>query len=137
VSGNNFDKVDTFYPGLRMNAPSLYINAIPFYLANLLGPVFGLTPDKIAGGKSLYSMAITPPDHLERKQCLPHIDSFLSGDLACAHYLCDKDQGGTALYRHKKTGYEKITSETIDLYIQAVMDEGALNFGKNLYEWLQ
>jgi len=130
---NKFNKVDNFYPGLRMHAPDLYIKAVHFYLADLLGAVFGLTPDKIAGGKSLYSMVLTQPDHLERKQCLPHIDSFLSGDLACVHYLCDKDQGGTALYRHKKTGYEKITSETIDQYNQAVIDEGALDFEKKTY----
>lgn len=126
-------KVDNFYPGLRMNAPDFYIQAIHFFLADLLITVFGLKPNNIDGGKALYSMVITPPEKLETKQCLPHIDSFLSGDLACVHYLCDKDKGGTALYRHKKTGYEKITRETIDQYNQAVIDEGALNIEKKSY----
>jgi hypothetical protein len=130
---NSFSKVDRFYPGLRMAAPDMYIQAIYFFLEKLLADVFGLSQDKIAGGKSLYSMVVTPPDQLELNQCLPHIDSFLSGDLACVHYLCDQDKGGTALYRHKKTGYEKITSETIDHYRQSVIDEGALNFEKKSY----
>lgn len=129
----NFNKVDNFYPGLRMAAPNKYIHTINYYLAELLGNIFGLTQDKIAGGKALYSMVVTPPEQLEINQCLPHIDSYLSGDLACVHYLCGKEKGGTSLYRHRKTGYEKITSETIDHYKQAVVDEGALKFEKKSY----
>ncbi len=133
VANNNFSKVDNFYPGLRMTAPQLYIYAVHHFLADLFASVFGLRSHKIAGGKSLYSMVITPPEQLEIKQCLPHVDSFLIGDLACVHYLCDKDKGGTSFYRHKKTGLEKITRETIDIYNQSVLDEGALNLEKKSY----
>ena len=111
-ANKNFSKVDTFYPGLRMAAPRMYVHAINYYLADLLSNIFGLTQNKIAGGTALYSMVVTPPDQLEINQCLPHIDSYLTGDLACVHYLCEKEKGGTSLYRHRKTGYEKITSET-------------------------
>lgn len=129
----NFNKVDSFYPGLRMTAPRMYIHAVNRYLAELLSNIFGLTQDKIAGGKALYSMVVTPPDQLEIKQCLPHIDSFLVGDLACVHYLCGKEKGGTSLYRHKKTGYEKITAEIIDRYHHAVLEEGALDIARKSY----
>jgi Family of unknown function (DUF6445) len=129
----SFNKVDNFYPGLRMAAPDKYIHAINHYLADLLSNIFGLTQDKIAGGKALYSMVVTPPDKLDPTQCLPHIDSYLSGDLACVHYLCGKEKGGTSLYRHRKTSYEKITNETIDHYKQTVLDEGALIFEKKSY----
>ena len=129
----HFSKVDNFYPGLRMTAPKMYIHAINHYLAELLDNIFGLPQHKIAGGAALYSMVLTPPEQLERKQCLPHIDSFLSGDLACVHYLCDKDKGGTSLYRHKNTGYEKITSETIGSFNQSIIEEGALDFEKKSY----
>lgn len=133
AANTNFTKVDNFYPGLRMLAPSMYVRAINYYLAELLSNIFGLTQDKIAGGKALYSVVVTPPDQLEVNQCLPHIDSYLSGDLACVHYLCDKEKGGTSLYRHRKTGYEKITDETIEHYKQSVVDEGALKFEKKSY----
>jgi hypothetical protein len=133
TANQNFSKVDNFYPGLRMAAPRMYIHAINSYLAELLSNIFGLPQDKIAGGKALYSMVVTPPDELEKNQCLPHIDSFLSGDLACVHFLCDSEQGGTSLYRHRKTGYEKITSDTIDHYKQSVVNEGALAFAKKSY----
>ncbi|HCS66160.1 MAG TPA: hypothetical protein DIW64_19985 [Cellvibrio sp.] len=133
VTNTSFNKVDNFYPGLRMAAPNRYIHVINHYLADLLSNIFGLTQDKIAGGKALYSMVVTPPDQLEITQCLPHIDSYLSGDLACVHFLCDKEKGGTSLYRHRKTGYEKITSENIDHYKQSVVEEGALKFDIKSY----
>lgn len=126
IKHTEFSKVDTYYPGLRMVAPNLYVHAMNFYLGQLFGDVFGLMPEQFAGGKSLYSMVVTPPEQLTIQQCLPHVDSFLSGDLACVHYLCSKDKGGTSLYRHKKTGYEKITKDRLAHYTQAVIDEGAL-----------
>ena len=133
AANTNFTKVDNFYPGLRMDAPARYIHSINYYLAELLSNIFGLTQDKIAGGKALYSMVVTPPEQLEITQCLPHIDSYLSGDLACVHYLCGREKGGTSLYRHKKTGYEKITTETIDHYKESVVNEGALKLEKKSY----
>jgi hypothetical protein len=133
ATGGGFSKVDNFYPGLRMAAPANYIHAINQYLAELLNNIFALPQAKIAGGKSLYSMVVTPPDQLEINQCLPHIDSYMSGDLACVHFLCGKEQGGTSLYRHRKTGLEKITSATVDAYKQAVVDEGALVMAKKSY----
>lgn len=133
IANINFKKVDNFYPGLRMDAPDRYIHAINYYLAELLGNIFGLTQDKIAGGKSLYSMVVTPPEQLAVNQCLPHVDSYISGDLACVHYLCGQEKGGTSLYRHRKTGYEKITGDIIDPYKQSIMDEGALKLDKKSY----
>ena len=133
TTNSEFSKVDNFYPGLRMATPKMYIHAINRYLAELLSNIFGLTQDKIAGGKSLYSMVVTPPEQLDTKQCLPHIDSYRSGDLACVHFLCGSEQGGTSLYRHRKTGLEKITSDTVEYYQQAVVDEGALNMDRKTY----
>jgi len=128
-----FSKVDNFYPGLRMEAPTKYLQSIHHYLVELLEGVFELPRDKMAGGKSLYSIVVTPPDQLEPIQCIPHIDSYLSGDLACVHYLCDKEKGGTSLYRHRKTGYETITSTNIDFYKECLFNEGALELEKKSY----
>ncbi len=133
IGNMQFSEVDNFYPGLRMAGPSDYFPTVICYLSDLLKNIFALPSDNIAGGKSLYSMVVTPPDQLEKIQCLPHIDSYLSGDIACVHYLCGKEQGGTSLYRHRKTGYEKITEASIDYYKKAVIAEGSLDFKKNTY----
>jgi len=129
----SFNKVDNFYPGLRMEAPKKYLHILHHYLVELLEGVFGLARNNMAGGKSLYSMVVTPPDQLEPIQCIPHIDSYLGSDLACVHYLCSKEKGGTSLYRHRKTGYERITSETIDHYKASIFNEGALEIEKKSY----
>lgn len=133
IENYQFEQVDNYYPGRRMDAPVLYTQALHFYLIKFIENIFGLTADKIAGIKSLYSMVVTPPEQLTIQQCLPHIDSFLSGDLACVHYLCGQDKGGTSLYRHKKTGYEKITADTIADYNQILVKEGAANIEKKSY----
>lgn len=129
----DFNRVDTYYPGIRMIAPELYMHAIHHHLAQFFFNIFGLRPEQIAGGKAYYSIVDTPPEMLEPKQCVPHIDSFTSGNLACVHYLCDRSKGGTSLYRHKKTGLEVITKDTIEFYNQAVIDEGILHNEKKSY----
>ncbi len=130
---NDLSAVDNFYPGHRMVAPKLYIHAINNFLAELLKNIFELPQENIAGGKALYSLVLTPPELLEIAQCLPHVDSYLAGDLACVHYLCGSDKGGTSFYRHKKTGYEKLTSANVDSYRRSVVEEGAFALQKKTY----
>lgn len=133
IENFHFKKVDSYYPGKRMDAPVNYTYAIHYYLNKLIEGVYGIRPEHIAGIKSLYSLVVTPPAQLTVQQCLPHIDSFLSGDLACVHYLCGPEKGGTSLYRHKKTGYEKITADVIDDYQKSLLDEGATYIDKKAY----
>lgn len=121
-----FDNSDRFYPGQRMLAPARYSQALMYHLAGLFAQVFQLPPEQLAGAKALYSLVTTKPEDLQPQQRLPHIDSFQSGDLACVHYLCSADKGGTSLYRHKATGLEVITEASIDDYNQAVLAEGAV-----------
>lgn len=128
-----FDNTDNFYPGLRMPAPHLYIHAINFYLSELIESIFGLKKDSWEGGRTLYSMVATPPEQLRPQQCIPHVDSFYRGDLACVHFLCDTDKGGTSLYRHKKTGFESVDAQRIDNYNQTVIHEGALDAPQKSY----
>jgi hypothetical protein len=128
-----FDNTDNFYPGLRMPAPQLYIHALNFYLGDLIAGVFGLQKDNWEGGRSLYSMIVTPPEQLSPQQCVPHVDSFHRSDLACVHFLCDANKGGTSLYRHKQTGFESLDAQRIDNYNQTVINEGALAVPQKSY----
>lgn len=121
------EKIDSFYPGIRMQAPDIYVHALHHYLGTLLEHAFDLPLQQIQGSKALFSIVTTPPELLSPKQQLPHIDSFETGDLACVHYLCSPDMGGTALYRHKSTGYETINATQIDHYNDTLIKEGALS----------
>ena len=120
------EKIDTFYPGIRMQAPDMYVHTLYQYLGVLLEHAFDLPLNQIQGSKALFSMVTTPPEQLSPKQRLPHIDSFETGDLACVHYLCSPEMGGTALYRHKSTGFETIDASQIDHYNETLIKEGAL-----------
>jgi hypothetical protein len=133
VSNPAFDNSDSFYPGLRMPAPELYVHAIRHYLGHLIEETFGFKKDAWLGGRSVYSMVVTPPAEMKDQQCVPHVDSFKQNDLACVHYLCDATKGGTSLYRHKKTGYEIINDQRIEHYSQVALEEGVLNVTPKSY----
>ncbi len=133
VASAAFNNADSFYPGLRMPAPKLYIQALHYYLGSLFSATFGLKKDMWQTGRSLYSMVVTPPAQLKVQQCIPHVDSFNRGDLACVHFLCDENKGGTSLYRHKETGFEYIDQERVDEYSQCVIDQGGIDTQQKFY----
>ncbi len=133
IDANSFNNADSFYPGLRMPAPRLYIYAIHHYLGELIEAVFGLKKNAWHNGRSVYSMVVTMPADMKQQQCVPHVDSFKKYDLACVHYLCDATKGGTSLYRHKKTGYEIINEDRVPHYTQVALEEGMLEVSPKSY----
>lgn len=133
VQGNNLTTADTYYPGLRMPAPEQYIYAIYHYLGPLIARHFGLPKEAWAGGKSLYSIVATPPDEMEALQSVPHIDTAKRTDLACVHYLCGTEHGGTSLYRHRSSGFEIIDTARQALYHEQAMAEGVLEKSPRTY----
>ncbi len=56
-------------------------------------------------------------------QRIPHVDSFDSNGLATIHYLFRENMGGTAFYRHRKTGYEVIDESRKMEYISSLESE--------------
>lgn len=103
-----FNNIDTFYPGVRLPAPKLYLYSFQQHLHALVRDTFGLRDEWVTGVKADFSMVVTPPTQLRPAQCFPHFDSTNSRELAAVHYLCDGSQGGTSLYRHKLTNYETV-----------------------------
>lgn len=110
------------YPGVRAAASPGYLGASAGVLETVLREVFGIT-----GGASLvecsYSMVTTPPEALTPIQRLPHFDGADEGVFALLHYLCDETEGGTGFYRHRGTGYERITGDRLDRYDAALRTE--------------
>jgi hypothetical protein len=70
--------------------------------------------------ESLYSIVTTPPELLTPIQRLPHFDGFEVGRIAMVHFLSHSEQGGTAFYRHRATGYETISAERHSNYDAAL-----------------
>jgi hypothetical protein len=114
------------YATLGRHYPGLRAEVAPQDVADFLGPVqaliaevFGFTGPAavISAG---YSIVTTRPADLTPIQRLPHFDGFEAERVALLHYLNGAEQGGTAFYRHRSTGFETITAERHAAYDSAL-----------------
>ena len=109
----------SFYPGARARPPDSYSQEIVRALAPLLGKVYSVPRDRGLHVKGYYSLVATPPDELRHIQRVPHCDSHGMYYFAVTHYLSPGQFGGTGLYRHRPTGFEKITEDRVAEYERA------------------
>jgi len=108
ISTNCFAVADSYYPGVRMPIPDYYPTALLKNLKHIINSGFGFSADKIKSIFSSYSIVTLSPSELKLEQRVPHFDFRSKKSLAFVHYLCDSDDSGTSLYRHKETGFEYI-----------------------------
>jgi hypothetical protein len=118
-----FTDVASYYPGIRTKAPLGYQQFILTQTRALLSETFGLPGRTLRFTACYFSLVTTPPEKLSHLQCIPHIDSVFGTELACIHYLFKRDHGGTAFYRHRRTGFEVINQERKAEYFEAVEAE--------------
>ncbi len=103
-----FDSADHHYPGIRAPLPDTYLRDQLPVVARALGREFGPCR-RIHVVDARFSVVTTPPDRLDVRQCLPHVDAYGRDRIALVHYLSlDDRQRGTAFYRHRATGFETI-----------------------------
>jgi len=105
-----------FYPGVRQPAPQLYQQALQSALLPLLQAVFNPQARKLQSLQAAFSLSTTPAAQLRPIQMLPHIDTTTPQQLAMVHYLCGSEHGGTSFYRHRETGFERISAERLAGY---------------------
>jgi len=103
-----FGDVVTYYPGIRAKAPLTYQQFILGQFGPMFAGYFGLAGTRLRFTDCHFSLVTTPPEKLDYLQRIPHTDSFLGSQLAFIHYLFKSDLGGTAFYRHRRTGFEVI-----------------------------
>lgn len=119
-----------YYPGVRKSSPQSYQTVIGQSLFSLLKSSLFLPEKKVEKSSNYYtvsylevlmsafSIATTKPENLKPIQMLPHFDTPADNQLAMVHYLCDENHGGTSIYRHKETGFERITEQRHSQYRQ-------------------
>jgi hypothetical protein len=119
---------NNFYPGKRKTMPSEYGEQICCQYSHLFHSFFGCPKVSIAKNIiSALAVVDTPAENLRPIQMLPHIDTPQSNQFAVVHYLCTKEHGGTAFYRHKGTGYQAITQDRLYHYANQVKKEAVTN----------
>ena len=108
------------YPGVRGTLPRSYVRQVLNNIYRLLFQVYSV-PDNLGlkTVNTVYSLISTPVDELALAQCVPHFDSNDPFYLAVLHYLNPGDFCDTGLFRHKPTGFEKITEPRLAEFIQS------------------
>jgi hypothetical protein len=117
-----FIEVGSGYPGVRAPAPGSYVSAILAAVGPAIAENFGAMPEPELD-LCAFSMVTARPENLTTLQRIPHFDGPEMRRIAFLHYLCGWEQGGTAFYRHRKTGLEVITPEAMQRYSEVLTAE--------------
>ena len=117
----------SYYPGVRRvltpadGAAHDYATTLLGRLASFIGGAFDANGfDWIEGS---FSIVTTAPEALSPAQRTPHFDAVDPGYLAVLHYLADTP--GTAFYRQRSTGIERVDVGNRDAFIAAARRDGA------------
>ena len=111
------------YPGLRAPADPSYLHARTTELTAAMRRVFGFAGDW-GRASSAFSLVTVPEPELSAGQRIPHHDSSDAQIIAVMHYLLGPESGGTAFYRHRRSGFEAITPEREAAYRAALAEDG-------------
>lgn len=121
----HFSNNSPYYPGVRSEAPKEYQDFLRLNFDEKFRSYFELP----SGGFSLslchYSLTTTPAAQLKLLQRIPHFDSLEKDGLAAVHYLFKTPLGGTAFYRHRKTGFESINEARKLIYFSSLETENS------------
>lgn len=102
-----FDVARNHYPGVRADLPADYFARVRPVLDGVLRQVFG-SRGKVGLIDASFSIVTVPVDQLSVAQRIPHVDAVEAGRIALVHYLAPEGGDGTAFYRHRATGYERV-----------------------------
>lgn len=116
-----------YYPGLRRyitptdSAAYAYAHQLLRDAATFIGGGFDF--DGFDWLEGSFSMVTTPPGQLTPPQRAPHFDSPDPGYLAVLHYLSDTP--GTAFYRQRLTGIERVNEDNLDRFVESARSAAA------------
>ena len=108
-------EIGPHYPGVRAAVPARLAETMRRRIAPLLTEHFGLDPAP-GVSEAYYSLVTTAPGDLAPIQRLPHFDGVEPGRIAVLLFLGHGEQGGTAFYRQRATGFESIDASRLDRF---------------------
>jgi hypothetical protein len=113
------------YPGIRSWADPSYLDRRRDLMMQIMQQIFGFTRG-VRLESSTFSLVTLGEGELAPRQRIPHYDHAGGEVIAIMHYLRGQGSGGTAFYRHRRTGFETLTPDREDAYNAALaMDERA------------
>jgi len=114
-----YGRIGAYYPGLRAAVPVDAAEAMRDELAAAIGETFTLDPVPPLF-ECFFSIVTTPPEALAPIQRLPHVDGLEPDRIAILIYLSGADQGGTAFYRQRSTGFETVDADRFPAFQHAL-----------------
>jgi hypothetical protein len=118
-----FGDVTSYYPGVRAKVPLSFQKFVLDELRPEFDDLFGLKGASLRFTACHFSLVTTPAEKLVYLQRIPHIDSVQNNELAFILYLFKADYGGTAFYRHRKSGFEVVDQDRIAEYSRLLETE--------------
>lgn len=117
-----FKPFNLYYPGVRAPIPSMYPLALYQILRDALRTVFGLDGLDVVMADSDFRMVTKRPEELHSRQLVPHYDIADPNVIVVLHYLA-RSYGGTSMYRHRQTGFERIAGNRVQPFEDAMAAE--------------
>lgn len=115
ASAASYAHINPHYPGIRASVPRELLRDLCDAVSGLVARHLGQTK-RAFEGQAWYSIVTHARAQLTPIQRLPHFDGFDEDQLAIMIYLNHTTHGGTAFYRQKATGYERITEQRFPEY---------------------
>ncbi len=110
------------YPGIRAWAEPAYLDLRRDLMFTVMSRVFGFRQG-LRCEASTYSLVTVLEAELSPLQRIPHYDHSGGEIVAVMHYLLGPESGGTAFYRHRRTGFETITPPRERAYNAALAED--------------
>jgi hypothetical protein len=126
-----------FYPGLRRvitaddAAAQSYAEQACEECAQFIGGAFDFDDFDLL--EASFSMVTRQPGELIARQRAPHFDSTDQKYIALLHYLRVPANSGTAFYRQRSTGIERITEDNLARFVRTAAAEVAMLPGDSGY----
>lgn len=118
---------ESYYPGVRRLVDEADPDAFAFMqaccrdAAQFIAGAFDLDGFELL--RASFSIISTPPSGLSPPQRAPHFDSTDQNYLALLLYLRVPPGTGTAFYRQRSTGIERVTGANVDAFMRAATGE--------------
>lgn len=128
---------DEYYPGVRRvireneSEPWAYVTRTCETAAQFLAGAFDIEGFKLLRGS--FSIVTRTPDQLSGPQRAPHFDSTDPKYFALLHYLRVPEGSGTAFYRQRSTGIERVTEINVARFMSTFERESAFSEPRSGY----
>ena len=116
-----FPRHTNYYPGLRRiftaadTAANAYVEESCERAAQFIADAFAFDAFDLV--EASFSMVTLDPLELTPPQRAPHFDTTDQKDLALLHYLRAPPNSGTAFFRQRATGIERVTKLNVSAYV--------------------